>query len=92
MPYGIPKNNSCSASNTNSLQSSTENEADTAANVPSTTSNERPVSLELQLALPAQEPAQVSVPLSNMDQFHFFVFCLSVLQHFAVLQCITGFW
>ena len=87
MSYGIPKNNSHSARNTNSIQSSTDSEADTASNVPSifasninslqssteneadtasnvalTTSNERPVSLELQPALLAQEPAQVSVP------------------------------
>ena len=87
MSYGIPKNNSRSASNTNalqsstdseadtasnvpsilanntnSLQSSTENEADTASNVPLTTGNERPVSLELQPALSAQESAQVSIP------------------------------
>ena len=66
MSYSIPKNNSCSASNTNSLQSSTDGEADTASNVALTISNERPVSLELQPALLAQEPAQVSVPLSNM--------------------------
>ena len=60
--YVIPKNNSCPTSNTNSLQSSTENEADTASNVPLTTGNERPVSLELQPALSAQESAQVSIP------------------------------
>ena len=60
--YGIPKNSNGSANTTNSLQSSTENEADTASNVPLTTSSERPVSLELQPALPYQESAQVSVP------------------------------
>ena len=60
--YGIPKNNNCSASNTNSIQSSTGNKADTASNVPLTTGNERPVSLELQPALPYQESAQVSIP------------------------------
>ena len=91
MFYGIPKNNSYSVSNTSSLQSSTDGEVDTASNVALTTSNERPVSLELQCTLPAQELAQVSIPISNMGQCHISC-CLSVLQYFAVLQCMTGFW
>ena len=61
----VPKNNGCSKSNTNLLECSAENEDDDASNVSLATSNERPVSLELQPTLPAHGSAQVSVPHST---------------------------
>ena len=63
--YCVPKNNGCSTSNANLLECSAENEADVASNLPLTTKIEKPVSLELQPALPAQGPAQVSAPHST---------------------------
>ena len=59
--YHVPINASCSASNSNSLESSTENEADVALNLPLAANVEKPVSLELQPALPAHGSAQVNI-------------------------------
>ena len=61
----MPKNIGCPTSNTNSLECSAENEADVASNLLLATNTERPVSIELQPALPANGSAQVSVPHSS---------------------------
>ena len=76
MSYCVPKNK---ANDTNLLESSTENEADTASNVPMTTDNEKPVSLELHPGLPAQGPAQVSVPHSTEYTMYVVDTCLCML-------------
>ena len=83
MLYCVPKNNYCLASNTNSLPSSTDNETDIFSNELLTTNNEKPVSLKLQLALPAQGPIQVSI-----DHITEYTMCL---VHVHVAMCILPF-